>query len=98
MSDRKLSVARRIAKQKGINPMALNVSNKKGKRFSVTFNDGHVINFGSYPFNGQGTYIDHHDEKIREAWRARHSKIIKDGKPAYLNYLSPEWWSWNILW
>ena len=69
------------------------ISNRKGKRFYVIYNK--PIHFGSDTNN---TFIDHHDEKIRKAWKARHSKILKDGKPAYKNKTSPEFWSYNILW
>lgn len=96
MDDRKLKEARAVAKKKGIKEQ-INISNAKNKRFSVIV-DGKTINFGLYPFSGKGTYLDHKDEKIREAWKARHSKILKDGKPAYLNKNSPEYYSYNILW
>lgn len=96
MDDRKLKEARAVARKKGIKE-EINISNAKNKRFSVIV-DGKTINFGLYPFSGKGTYLDHKDEKIREAWKARHSKILKDGKPAYLNKNSPEYYSYNILW
>jgi hypothetical protein len=96
MDDRKLKEARAVAKKKGIKE-EINISNAKNKRFAVIV-DGKTINFGLYPFSGKGTFLDHKDEKIREAWRARHSKILKDGKPAYLNKNSPEYYSWSILW
>lgn len=99
MSDRKLLLAKIIAKEKGIdNWDTLEISDAKNKRFSIISPDGNKINFGLYPFKGKGTYIDHLDENIRDAWRARHSKILKDGKPAYMNPESPEFYSWNILW
>ena len=70
-------------------------SNVKGKRFYVIF-QGKKINFGSA--TGK-TFIDHGDTKIRDAWRARHSKIkLKDGRFAYKVKTSPEWWSWTLLW
>jgi hypothetical protein len=59
---------------------------------------GKKINFGLYPFKGEGTYIDHNDDKIRKAWQARHKMIMKDGKPAYLDKESAEYYSYNILW
>ena len=96
MDDRKLKEARAVAKKKGIKE-EINISNAKNKRFSVIV-DGKTINFGLFEFSGRGTFLDHKDEKIRDAWRARHSKILKDGKPAYLNKNSPEYYSWNILW
>jgi len=70
-------------------------SNRKDKRFYVVYNDK-IIHFGS---STGSTFIDHKDEKKRQAWRARHSKIInKDGVPFYKIKSSPEFWSWNLLW
>jgi hypothetical protein len=96
MSDRGLRIVKQIAKQKGING-EINISNAKGKRFSIRV-DGKLINFGSYPYSKYGAYIDHHDEDIRNAWRARHKGILKGGNPAYLDKSSPEFYSWNLLW
>ena len=88
-----------IAKKKNIkNWETLDVAEAKSKRFSIISPSGKKINFGLWPFSGEGTYIDHRDNKIREAWRARHSKILKDGKPAYLDKESPEYYSWHLLW
>lgn len=95
---RNLESAKRVAKAKGIaNYDTLKISNASGKRFSIKSPSGKMINFGVWPFK-TGTYLDHSDEKIRSAWQARHSKIMKEGKPAYLNQESPEYYSWNILW
>ena len=96
--DRKISVAIKIAKEKGLNFNSLSLSTANNKRFSIRSPTGKLINFGQWPFSGKGTFIDHGDEKIKEAWKARHSKIMKQGKPAYLNPESPEYYSWNILW
>ena len=96
MTDRGLRLVKQIAKEKGIKG-EINISNAKGKRFNIRV-DGKLINFGSYPFSKYGAYIDHHDDDIRNAWRARHSKIMVDGKPAYLNKFSPEYYSWHLLW
>jgi hypothetical protein len=97
--DRLLSKAKTIAKNKKIdNWDTLAISNAKGKRFSIRSPDGKLINFGLFPFSGNGTFIDHNDDKIRDAWRARHSKIMKGGKLAYKDKSSPEYYSWNILW
>jgi hypothetical protein len=98
-SERKINTARKIALKKGLisNPEELQISKAKNKRFSVKI-DNKTINFGVWPFSGEGTFIDHRNEKIRKAWRARHSKILKEGKPAYLNKLSPDYWAWHILW
>ena len=73
---------------------AFGLSTTKNKRFYVIY-DNRIINFGSKI--GQ-TYIDHGDKKKRLAWRARHSKILKDGLPAYKNKLSPEFWNWHLTW
>ena len=93
----KLSVVKRIAKDLGIKGK-LEISDRKNKRFMITLDDNSIIHFGQYPYKGRGAYIDHHDEKIKSAWQARHSKIMKDGEPAYLNIYSPEYYSWHLLW
>jgi hypothetical protein len=96
---RLLSEAKKVAKSKNIiNWDTLEISKAKDKRFSIKSPTGKLINFGLWPFKGQGTFLDHKDDKIKENWRARHSKIMKDGKPSYLNKESPEYYSWNILW
>ena len=49
----------------------------KGKRLRAVFRSGtktRTINFGSA---GGSTYIDHRDDKIRAAWKARH-KVRED--------------------
>ncbi len=94
---RKLSVVRRIAKELGIKGTIEN-SDRTNKRFMITLDDNSVIHFGLWSYKGRGAYIDHKDDKIKSAWQARHSKIMKDGEPAYLNTYSPEYYSWNLLW
>ncbi len=95
---RKLSVVKRIAKELGIQGVIEN-SDRTNKRFMITLDDNSVIHFGLWPFKGRGTFIDHKDEKLLIAWRARHIKImLKDGEPAYLNIYSPEYYSWHLLW
>ena len=97
--DRLLSEAKKKAKSIGIvNWDTLEISKAKDKRFSIITPTGKKINFGLYPFKGKGTFLYHKDIKIKEAWQARHKKIMKDGKPAYLNKESPDYYSWNILW
>lgn len=97
--DRLLNKAKAIAKAKKIeNWETLDISKAKDKRFSIKSPSGKLINFGLWEFKGKGTFLDHGDIKIRDAWRARHSKILKDGKKAYENKESPEYYSWNILW
>jgi hypothetical protein len=97
--ERKLFEAKMIAKKKNIkNWDTLEVSNVKNKRFSIISPKGNKINFGLWPYNGRGTFIDHNDDSIKKAWQARHSKILKNGKPAYKDMESAEYYSWNILW
>ncbi len=93
----KLATVRRIAKELGINGVIEN-SDRTNKRFMITLTNGKVIHFGLWPYNGRGAFIDHKDEQIASAWRARHSKILIDGEPAYLNIYSPEYYSWHLLW
>ena len=95
--NRKLSTVSAIARKKGINGK-IEVSHRENKRFKITLSNGKIIHFGVWPYSAKGTFIDHHDEKIRRAWRARHSKIMKDGLVAYKNKASPEYYSWHLLW
>lgn len=97
MQERGLQIVKNIAKNIGIDG-DIKVSSRKGKRFMIERPDGKLIHFGLWPYTGDGTYIDHQDDKIRKNWRARHKKILKDGKPAYKNPDSPEFYSWNLLW
>lgn len=97
--DRLLNKAKQIAKSKNIvNWNTLELAKAKDKRFSIISPSGKKINFGLWEFKGKGTFLDHNDNKIRDAWRARHSKILKDGKKAYEDKESPEYFNWNILW
>lgn len=98
MDNRKLNVVRSIARKLDIDPKSIEVSNREGKRFKILLSTGKTIHFGLFPFRGKGAFIDHKDEQTRIAWKARHSKILKDGKPAYKNPLSAEFYSWNLLW
>ncbi len=93
----KLSVVKRIAKELGIKGK-LEVSDKTNKRFMITLDDGTVIHFGQWLYKGRGAFIDHHDNKLKSAWQARHSRVMKDNEPAYLNIYSPEYYSWHLLW
>lgn len=101
MSDRLIDIARDIAIKKKLitDPEQLQISTRNNKRFMVLTNSGEVIHFGIWPYLGKGTFIDHKDDKIRTAWKARHSKIkLKSGQLAYESPYSPEYWSWHILW
>ena len=81
-------------KAKKLGATEFGLSKTKNKRFYVVY-DKKIINFGS---SVGKAFIDHHDEKKRDAWQSRHSKILKNGKPAYKNKESPSFWSWSILW
>ena len=80
---------------KALGATAFGNSKAKGKRYYVIYNNK-IINFGS---DIGSTYIDHHDQKKRRAWQARHSKIKKkQGKYVYKLPSSPAYWSWHLLW
>lgn len=96
---RMLLEAKKVAKRKKIeNWNTLEVSKVKDKRFSIIGPDGDRISFGLWPYKGDGTFLDHNDVEIRDAWRARHSKIKRGNNLAYKDKSSPEYYSWNILW
>ena len=70
-------------------------SKRKDKKYYVIY-EGKKINFGSA--TGQ-TFLDHKDEKKKENWKKRHSKIVdKDGVPFYTNKTSAEHWATYLLW
>lgn len=96
---RMLEEAKAIAKKKRLqNWETLQESKAKNKRFSIVSPSGKLVNFGLWPFKGQGTFLDHRDENIRKAWKARHSKIKKGEKLAYRDKESPEYYSFRIIW
>jgi len=100
MEDRKLKEVRQIALKKGIiqDPEQIQISKAKNKRFAINWL-GKIVNFGVWEYSGKGTFLDHRDDKIRDAWRARHSKIkLKDGRLAYKVPGQPEFFSWHLLW
>lgn len=71
------------------------LSDRKNKKYYVVY-DGKQIHFGS---KEGSTYLDHKDEKKREAWKARHSKILnKEGQKVITLKTSPSYWSDKILW
>jgi hypothetical protein len=96
----KLAQAKKIAKEKGIeNWQTLKVSSITDKRFSIISPEGKKINFGQFPYSGQGTFIDHQNEALKNAWFSRHSKILlKDGSKAINNKESPSYYASRILW
>ena len=71
------------------------ISKLKSKRFYVIY-DGKIINFGSK--TGK-TFIDHGDEIKKNAWIARHGKVLnKHGIRVMGLKTSPSWWSAQLLW
>jgi len=96
-NNRNLQIARNIAYNLGIEG-TITIAKAKGKRFTITRPDGKKINFGLWPYSGEGAFIDHGDEKLKKAWKKRHREILKDNKPAFKNKDSPLYYSWNILW
>jgi hypothetical protein len=82
-------------KAKSLGASEFNRSSVKGKRFYVVYNNK-KIDFAS---KTGSTFIDHRDNKIRDAWYARHSKITdKDGNLVINDKSSPSYWSARLLW
>ena len=78
---------------KPIKIIKIEPSENQDKRFKLTLNNSKTYNFG---LQGGHTFIDHHDKKIRAAYRARHyaaeKEFIDDLKP------SPALFSYFLLW
>lgn len=53
---------------------SITVSTRPEKRYMATFSDGTITHFG---FKGGSTFIDHKDEKKKDAYIARH-KVNED--------------------
>lgn len=69
----------------------------KNKRFRVYMDDGEHYDFGlDKPVNG--TYIDHHDNQIRDNYRKRH--LGNDREYELISTLTPSasLFSYYILW
>jgi hypothetical protein len=91
--DRKLELARKIAKEKNLKYETLQPSTRENKRFSITNDHGKRIHFGLWPYN-DGTFLDHKNPIKRAAWYKRHfsdseknKKIKKDQSPLYFSAL-----------
>ena len=70
-------------------------STVQAKRLYVVY-DGKKINFG---YKTGSTYVDHQDKDKRQAWRARHSKVLdKEGNQVINKKSSPSFWASRILW
>ena len=74
------------------------------KKYTAILSDGKRVNFGDKRYQqyhdkiGMYSHLDHNDPKRREAYRARHSKILSNGTPAYKKKYSSSWFSYNYLW
>lgn len=82
-------------------------SNRKNKKLKAVFKykgETHTLHFGDKRYEQYKdkskfySHLDHLDEKRRRNYRQRHSNIMSNGSPAYLNPTSPAFWSYNILW
>ena len=66
--------------------------------------DHKTVKFGAIDYQhykdliGEWSNLDHLDKKRREDYRARHSKILKDGEPSYLIPFTPAFFSYYFLW
>ena len=67
--ERRLEEARQIARNEGLNYQSLMVSTHADKRFSILSSSTTRIHFGAWPAE---TFLDHNNQKKRQAWQARH--------------------------
>lgn len=94
MSDLLSRVKRRLA-DLNIKYDSVSLSDKKDKKIKIIIN-GKTIHFGD---KNSLTYLEQPDKKKRDAYIARHSKImLKDGTRAIDKLYSPAWFSLKILW
>lgn len=92
-----LAKANRIARQKGIDAK-IYMSERKDKRFKAVYNDKDktTIHFGD---PNATPYFDVKDEKKRNAYRARASKIRnKEGRLTYKIPKTANHLAYSILW
>jgi hypothetical protein len=81
-------------------------STRSGKKLMVEV-QGKIIHFGgpvgSKHFFDKTKLLDkklnHKDEKVRKAWKARHGEIkLKSGKKAVSDPSQPAYHAWHVLW
>ena len=73
----------------------LRPSTRKGKKYMVLYL-GRWIHFGAM---GYADFTQHRDTRRRDAYRARHSRILlKNNVPAYKVPSQPAYWAWHLLW
>ena len=77
--------------------MIINIepSKVKHKRYCITMDTGKKYNFG---LDTGSTYIDHHDPKLRGAYRARHLGNATEHKLISNLVPSPSLFSYYVLW
>ena len=77
--------------------MIINIepSKVKHKRYCITMDSGKKYNFG---LDTGSTYIDHHDPKLRDAYRARHLGSGTEHKLITNLVPSPSLFSYYVLW
>lgn len=73
----------------------LQKSNRKNKRLMATFDIDGKIKHTHFGLKNPkvGTFLDHNDIKLRDAYRARHKKDLKTNDPSKAGYLS-----YYLLW
>lgn len=76
------------------NGFKIKPSTRKYAKYKV-FYDGKWIHFGH---KGYDDYTQHEDNKRRESFIKRASKIKSKGKYARDNPFSPLYWSMRVLW
>lgn len=101
MNSNKKKVYKNIEKlkKKNIDIINYGISNRKNKKFYVSFlknNKIHTIHFGNINYED---FTKHQDLDRRDRYLSRATKIRdKNGKLTKNNILSPNYWSINILW
>jgi hypothetical protein len=70
----------------------------ENKRFRITYSDNMKVKHKDFGLEGGETYIDHHDLKKREAYRARHLGNAKEKERIENLIPSPALFSYKILW
>ena len=75
--------------------VSISPSKVKHKRLAIIMDTGKKYNSG---LDTGSTYIDHHDKKIREAYRAWHYGNDTERKLIDNLIPSPSLFSWYVLW
>ena len=92
---------KKTARNLGIKYDSIEVSDRPTKKFKLVY-QGKIIHFGNK--GSKDFWIHKYDKnpnafKIRDAYRARHSKVLlKDGSRAIDKLYSPAFLSYYLLW